>query len=86
MRLRFVALPQGVTWAQLTGMAFTCGIGFTMSLFIAGLAFQHGDGTHWAADKLGILLGSLASASAGAVLLHASLPRNRDLRRKPAEG
>ena len=86
VRLRFVALPQGVTLAQLTGMAFTCGIGFTMSLFIAGLAFQHGDVTHWAADKLGILLGSLASASAGAVLLHASLPRNRDLRRKPAEG
>ena len=63
--LRLTSLPQGVTWGQLTGTAFVCGIGFTMSLFIAGLAFEHGDGTYWAADKLGILLGSLASAAGG---------------------
>ena len=75
--LRWVALPQGVTWAQLTGAAFACGIGFTMSLFIASLAFEHGDGTYWVADKLGILLGSLASAAAAAVVLGATLPRNR---------
>jgi len=76
--LRWVALPQGVTWAQLTGAAFACGIGFTMSLFIASLAFEHGDGTYWVADKLGILLGSLASAAAAAVVLGATLPRNRE--------
>ena len=78
--LRWVALPEGVTWAQLTGTAFACGIGFTMSLFIAGLAFEHGDGTYWAADKLGILLGSLASAAMAAVVLGMSLPRNREPR------
>lgn len=75
--LRWVALPEGVSWAMLTGTAFACGIGFTMSLFIAGLAFEHGDGTHWAADKLGILLGSLASAAAASVVLGAALPRKR---------
>lgn len=76
--LRWVALPEGVTWAQLTGMAFACGIGFTMSLFIASLAFEHGGGDYWAADKLGILLGSLASAAVAYVVLSAALPRNRE--------
>ena len=75
VRLRWVALPEGVTWAQLAGTAFACGIGFTMSLFIASLAFEHGDGTYWVADKLGILLGSLASALAAALVLGATLPR-----------
>ena len=73
--LRLTSLPQGVTWGQLTGTAFVCGIGFTMSLFIAGLAFEHGDGTYWAADKLGILLGSLASAAVGFLVLSATLRR-----------
>ena len=75
--LRWVALPAGVTWARLLGTAFACGIGFTMSLFIASLAFEHGDGTYWVADKLGILLGSMASAAAAAVVLGATLPRNQ---------
>ena len=78
--LRWVALPRGVTWAQLTGTAFACGIGFTMSLFIASLAFEHGDGTYWVADKLGILLGSLASAMAAAAVLGATLPRTGERR------
>lgn len=75
--LRWVALPEGVTWAQLTGTAFACGIGFTMSLFIAGLAFEHGDGAFWAADKLGILLGSLASAAVASLVLGVALPKSR---------
>ena len=74
--LRWASLPEGVTWAQLTGAAFACGIGFTMSLFIAGLAFEQGGGAHWAADKLGILLGSLASAAFGGLILARALPRN----------
>ena len=73
--LRLTSLPDGVTWGQLTGTAFACGIGFTMSLFIAGLAFEHGDGAFWAADKLGILLGSLASALVGFAVLSATCRR-----------
>ena len=42
--LRFVQLPNNVNWMQILGIAFACGIGFTMSLFIAGLAFEHGSG------------------------------------------
>ena len=73
-------LPRGVTWAQIAGVAFACGIGFTMSLFIAGLAFQHGSGDYFAGDRLGILAGSLASAIAAYAVLRLScrqLPSNK---------
>lgn len=79
-------LPQGVRWLQLWGVTWLAGIGFTMSLFIAGLAFPLGhDGGHGvegasahAADllagaKLGILTASIIAGSAGtAILLYAS--------------
>ena len=73
-------LPRGVTWAQIAGVAFACGIGFTMSLFIAGLAFQHGSGDYFAGDRLGILAGSLASAIAAYAVLRLScrqMPSNK---------
>jgi len=72
--LRLVELPKGVTWLQLTGVAFACGIGFTMSLFIAGLAFEHGAGDYFAGDRLGIIAGSALSAVVAYFVLHASLP------------
>jgi NhaA family Na+:H+ antiporter len=46
-----------------------------MSLFIAGLAFQHGSGEYFNGDRLGILVGSIASAIAAYVVLQISLPR-----------
>lgn len=69
-------LPRGTNWLQVLGVAFACGIGFTMSLFIAGLAFEHGSGEYFSGDRLGILLGSALSALTGYVLLHFSLPRS----------
>ncbi|MYD43873.1 MAG: Na+/H+ antiporter NhaA [Gammaproteobacteria bacterium] len=77
--VRWVELPEEITWPQLIGTAFACGIGFTMSLFIASLAFEHGDGTYWVADKLGILLGSLASAVAATICLSLALPKKQTL-------
>ena len=74
--LRMVQLPNNISWTQLLGVAFACGIGFTMSLFIAGLAFEHGSGDYLAGDKLGILLGSILSALAAYLLLHLSLPKS----------
>lgn len=68
-------LPKNVNWTQLLGVAFACGIGFTMSLFIAGLAFEHGSGDYFGGDRLGILIGSILSALAAYVVLHFSLPR-----------
>jgi NhaA family Na+:H+ antiporter len=46
-----------------------------MSLFIAGLAFEHGSGEYFAGDRLGILVGSVLSAIAAYAILHVSLPR-----------
>ena len=73
--LGLARLPQGVSWTQLLGVACACGIGFTMSLFIAGLAFEHGSGAYFNGDRLGILAGSLLSALAAWIVLQFSLPK-----------
>jgi len=73
--LRWVRLPPSINWLQVLGAGFACGIGFTMSLFIAGLAFEHGSGEYFSGDRLGILLGSVLSAQMGYLLLHLSLPK-----------
>ena len=73
--LGLARLPKDVNWTQLFGVACACGIGFTMSLFIAGLAFEHGSGAYFSGDRLGILVGSLLSALAAWVLLQISLPK-----------
>jgi NhaA family Na+:H+ antiporter len=67
----FAAPPGGATWTQLWGVSVLCGIGFTMSLFIAALAFPaHPDFAESA--KLGILAGSLLSALLGYLILRFS--------------
>ncbi|MDH3692666.1 MAG: Na+/H+ antiporter NhaA [Gammaproteobacteria bacterium] len=71
----FAALPNNVNWIQLLGVACACGVGFTMSLFIAGLAFEHGSGDYFSGDRLGILVGSILSALAAYAILHVSLPK-----------
>lgn len=73
--LKIARIPPNLNWAQLLGVAFACGIGFTMSLFIAGLAFEHGSGAYFSGDRLGILVGSILSAIAAYGVLQASLPK-----------
>jgi len=58
-------LPEGASWLHLYGVSVLCGIGFTMSLFIATLAFEQGATDYLMADKLGILIGTLLSAVVG---------------------
>ncbi|MCY4478162.1 MAG: Na+/H+ antiporter NhaA [Gammaproteobacteria bacterium] len=72
----FARLPRGVGWLQLLGVAFACGIGFTMSLFIAGLAIEHGSGEYFNVARLGVLLGSVLSALLSAAVLHFSLGKS----------
>ena len=60
--------PTGTTWLHLYGVAALCGIGFTMSLFIGGLAFA--DLEHQASIRLGVLTGSIISAIVGYCILY----------------
>lgn len=67
IRMRLANLPVAASWTQLYGVALLCGIGFTMSLFIGLLAFPD---VHLQDEvKVGVLVGSLASALCGAALL-----------------
>jgi NhaA family Na+:H+ antiporter len=67
--------PEGSSWAMLYGIALLCGVGFTMSLFIGSLAFEHGGFSEQVALKIGVISGSLASAFCGWLVLHLSLPK-----------
>ncbi len=67
IRLRVAALPPGVSWRALHGVTWLGGIGFTMSLFVAGLAY--GRGPLLDSAKIGILAASLIAGLAGWVLV-----------------
>ncbi|HUP24513.1 MAG TPA: Na+/H+ antiporter NhaA [Thermoanaerobaculia bacterium] len=84
VRLRLGSLPEGVTWGHLYGAALLCGIGFTMSLFIASLAFEEGGASYLGLERLGILSGSLISAAAGYWVLRRLLARRPDTLSAPA--
>jgi len=68
VRLGLAARPAGTSWTQLYGAAVLCGIGFTMSLFIGGLAWP-GRPDLTDAAKVGTLAGSLLAAIAGYLVL-----------------
>ncbi len=65
--LGIAARPTGASWLQIYGVALLCGIGFTMSLFIGGLAFS--DPLLADEVRIGVLGGSLLSALCGYALL-----------------
>ena len=75
-RVGVAALPSGTTWRALVGVSCLGGIGFTMSIFIASLAFPESAALLDSA-KLGILAASLTAGLAGWALLRAGAPRSR---------
>jgi NhaA family Na+:H+ antiporter len=69
VRLGLASLPRGVGWRHIYGAAWLGGIGFTMSLFVAGLAYA--DAALITAAKLGILAASAVAGFGGMVVLRA---------------
>ena len=65
--------PEGMDWKAMVGLGLLCGIGFTMSLFIGGLAFG-GAGDLFSASVLGVLVASTIAAVAGFAWLRIVLP------------
>jgi NhaA family Na+:H+ antiporter len=73
VKLGIAARPSHASWLQVYGVALLCGIGFTMSLFIGGLAFP---GPDQADDvKIGVLMGSILSAIIGYLILRSAAPQ-----------
>lgn len=73
IKLKLAQLPQGISWSTLYGTAALCGIGFTMSLFVGGLAFEETGVNIMFDERLGIVLGSLLSGIVGFIVLRACL-------------
>ena len=76
IRFKVVKLPTGTTWQSFASVCVVCGIGFTVSMFIADLSYAGlgADGaTMLGQAKLGVLLGSVISALLGCVLLNRTL-------------
>ncbi|WP_374347689.1 Na+/H+ antiporter NhaA [Chitinimonas sp.] len=69
VKARLARLPAGVGWLDIHGVAVLCGIGFTMSLFITGLAFDGHGAVLGATSRLAILVASILSAVTGYLLL-----------------
>ena len=72
-KIMHLPLPTGCRWSHVFGMSLLCGIGFTMSLFIGGLAFA-GLEVKPFDERLGIILGSLLAGMLGYFYLKKVLP------------
>lgn len=68
IKFKLASLPEGTNWKQLYGVALLCGVGFTMSLFVNGLAYNDSDAFAYT-DKLAILIGSVLSGLVGYIVL-----------------
>lgn len=74
LKLKLAKLPEGTNFGQIMAVSVLCGIGFTMSMFIASLAFS-ADAHHYdTLSRLGILCGSTIAAVSGYLILRATLP------------
>ena len=81
IRLRIVSLPAETSWTVFASVCMICGIGFTVSMFISELSYAGIDASYGYLlnqAKLGVLCGSLISAVLGCIMLHKTLPRQRN--------
>ena len=77
VRLKLVSLPAGTTWKAFASVCVICGIGFTVSMFIADLSYAGIEGGEalLGQAKLGVLTGSVLAAVLGCLLLNKTLPK-----------
>lgn len=86
IKLNLTRLPNGMSLPSLYGASALCGIGFTMSLFISGLAFEETGVNLMFDERLGIILGSLASGFVGYGVLRMSLRSSKQLNNDAPKG
>jgi NhaA family Na+:H+ antiporter len=67
-------LPEKSSLLAFYGVSILCGIGFTMSLFLGTLSFEYTDPVYLAKVRIGVILGSVLSGIAGAIVLYFTLP------------
>ncbi len=77
-RLGLAERPQNANWGQIYGVSILCGIGFTMSLFIGSLAFEHTGVDLNTPVRFGIIVGSALSALLGLSVLYLSRNKNSE--------
>jgi NhaA family Na+:H+ antiporter len=77
IKLKIVSLPAGTDWKAFASVCVVCGIGFTVSMFIADLAYAGvaGGDALLGQAKLGVLCGSVIAAVLGCVFLNKYLPK-----------
>jgi NhaA family Na+:H+ antiporter len=66
-KLKWITIPKDISKQQIIGVSFLAGIGFTMAIFIANLAFS--SSTYLNSAKIGVLIGSLIAAVIGYIIL-----------------
>ena len=80
VRMKVVSLPAGTTWKAFASVCVLCGIGFTVSMFIADLSYSGLGAEGYALlneAKLGVLCGSVIAALLGCLLLNRNLPQEK---------
>ena len=87
IRLGIIQMPQGANWKSFASICMLCGIGFTVSMFMAALSYPSAEHVDLLNDaKLGILCGSVASALIGLLMLNKFLPTEEALANQVAQG
>ena len=80
IKLRIIQMPENANWKSLASICMLCGIGFTVSMFMAALSYPSAEHVDLLNDaKLGILCGSIASAVIGCLMLNRFLPKEEEI-------
>lgn len=81
VRMKLVSLPEGTSWKAFASVCVVCGIGFTVSMFIADLSYSGSEGGQALLNqaKLGVLAGSMIAALLGCFFLSRTLPKKQKL-------